>query len=300
MKTMLLAFLASLAAGTFGQDALTLDLWAGKPPGFQVEGGPERDTSQPGKGLVAGKPVIRTGFVSTPQIVVYAAPAEKANGTVVVVCPGGGFNILAWDLEGTEVAAWLNSIGVAAAVLKYRVPTASLKEKKWEPPVQDCQRALSVVRSKAADWKVNPERVGVLGFSAGGTTAGFCAMKAGERLYEAKDDADKQPCHANFAVLVYPYLLWDAKTSSFPDVVKVSEKMPPVFFAHANDDKLVMDSLQFFLLLKAAKVKGCEMHIYDSGGHGFGMRTADPCSTWPKRCEEWMNKQGFLKSDAAK
>ncbi len=282
-------------------DPMTLDVWTGKPPGFQVEGGPEKDTSTPGKGETGGRPVIRLGFVSKPQIVVYAPPKDKANGTAVVICPGGGFNILAWDLEGTEVATWLNSIGVTAAVLKYRVPTSVLKEKKWEPPVQDAQRAISLIRSKAAEWGLNPERVGTLGFSAGGTTAGMTATKNGSRMYDAQDDVDKQPCHANFAVLVYPYMLWDDKKNAFSDGVEITEKTPPMFFAHAaNDGVNCENSIQTFLALKRAKVKGSELHIYESGGHGFGMRdVGNACTTWPKSCEIWMGKRGLLAKTTA-
>lgn len=298
MKLPVLGICAAASSTLFAQEpAATLDLWPSKPPGFQVEGGPERDTSTPGKGMTGGKAVIRLGFVSKPQIVVFSPPKDNSNGTAVLVCPGGGFNILAWDLEGTEVAAWLNSIGVTAAVLKYRVPTASLKEKRWEPPVQDAQRALSLLRAKAAEWNINAERIGTLGFSAGGTTACLAAAKTGARSYDAQDDTDKQPCHANFSVLIYPYILWDDKKLALADTIAVTEKYPPMFFAHAADDKINCEnSVQMFLALKRAGVKGAELHVYESGGHGFGMRTPDPCSTWPKRCEEWMGKRGLLKN----
>ena len=277
------------------EPAAMLDLWPGKPPGFQVVNTPEKDMSKPGEGMTGGRAVIRLGNVSKPQIYVFQPPVEKRNGTAVLVCPGGGFNILAWDMEGTEVAEWLNSIGITAAVLKYRVPTASLKETKWEPPVQDAQRALSLMRAKAAEWGVKPEQIGTLGFSAGGTTACLAATKLDKRLYDAQDDTDKIPCHANFAVLVYPYILFDDKTGKLSDNVEVSEKTPPMFFAHAGNDGITCEnSIQMFLALKKAKVKGSELHIYESGGHGFGMRTPDPCSTWPKRCEEWLAKRGLL------
>lgn len=278
-----------------GAEPTVVDLWPNKPPGFQVTQTPEKDTSEPGKGMTGGRAVIRLGNVSKPQIHVYLPPVEKRNGTAILVCPGGGFNILAWDLEGTEVAEWLNTLGVTAAVLKYRVPTASLKEKKWEPPVQDAQRAMSVLRAKAGEWGLKAEQIGALGFSAGGTTAGLTATKLDNRLYEAQDEIDKTPCHANFAVLVYPYILFNDQTQKLSDNVEVSEKTPPMFLAHANDDKInAENSIQVFVALKRAKVKGSELHIYESGGHGFGMRTPDPCSTWPKRCEEWLGKRGLL------
>ncbi len=286
---------------TFAVNAIeataTLDLWPGKPPGFQVEGTPEKNASTPGKGETGGRPVIRLTNVSKPQIVVYAPPKDKANGTVIVVCPGGGFGILAWDLEGTEIAEWANSIGVTAAVLKYRTPTSSLKEKKWEPPVQDAQRAISLIRSKATELGINPDHIGTLGFSAGGTTAGLTATKNGARMYEAQDDIDKLDCKANFAVLVYPYILWDDKEKKLSANVEVSATTPPIFFAHAADDKISCEnSIQLYLALKNAGVKGSELHVYESGGHGFGTRdVGNPCTTWTKRCEEWLNKRGMLK-----
>ena len=274
----------------------TFDLWSAKPPGFQVESGPERDTSEPGKGMTGGRAVIRLGHVSKPQIVVYAAPKDKANGTAVLVCPGGGFNILAWDLEGTEIAEWLNSIGVTAAVLKYRVPTASLKDKKWEPPVQDAQRALSLMRSKAADWGLALDHIGALGFSAGGTTAGLAATKNGARMYDAQDDVDKLACNADFAVLIYPYILWDDKKNVLSEPVEVTAKTPPMFFSHAlNDGVNCENSIQLFIALKRAGVKGSELHVFESGGHGYGLRdVGNACTSWPKRCEEWMHKRGLL------
>jgi acetyl esterase/lipase len=298
MKLAALLFMAVLTAPTRAIEATTkFDLWPGNPPGFQVIGGPERDTSTPGKGETGGHPVIRLGFVSKPGISVFLPPKEKRNGTTLIVCPGGGFNILAWDLEGTEVAEWLNSIGVTAVVLKYRVPTASLKEQKWEPPVQDAQRAVSLVRSKAAEWGINPEHIGVLGFSAGGTTAALTAVKNGTRLYNPEDEVDKQACNANFAVLIYPYILYDDKKSTLSENVEVKKETPPMFFAHAANDPINCEnSIQMFLALKKAGVKGSEMHIYESGGHGFGMRdTGNPCTTWPKRCEDWMRMRGYLK-----
>ena len=275
----------------------TLDVWPGKPPGFQVEGTPEKNISKPGQGETGGRAVIRLTNVSKPQIVVYAPPKDKLNGSVLVICPGGGFGILAWDLEGTEIAEWANSIGVTACVLKYRTPTSSLKEKKWEPPVQDAQRAISLIRSKATEWGINPDHIGTLGFSAGGTTAGLTATKNGARLYDAQDDVDKLDCKANFAVLVYPFILWDEKEKKLSPNVEVSAQTPPIFFAHASDDKISCEnSIQLFLALRNAGVKGSELHIYESGGHGFGTRdTTKPCTSWPKRCEEWMDKRGLLK-----
>lgn len=270
-----------------------IDLWSGKPPGYQVEGGPERDTSGPDAGKVAGRSVIRLGNVSKPQVHVYPAPKDKANGTAVVICPGGGFNILAWDLEGTEVAEWLNSIGVTAAVLKYRAPTAKA-DPNWLPPAQDAQRAVRLLRSRASEWGVDPAKIGLLGFSAGGRTAAMAALKSGENLYEAADETDKTPAEADFVVLVYPAYLMDESGKLKPEV-KVTEKSPPAFLVHAYDDPVTpKSSVQLFLAYKDAKVPA-ELHVYDTGGHGYGLRpTERPVTLWSKRCEEWMASRGLL------
>lgn len=275
-------------------EPVVVDLWPGEAPGFKVDGGPERDTTGPDGGKVAGRSVIRLGNVATPQIHVYQPPAEKRTGASVVICPGGGFHILAWDLEGTEVAEWLNSIGVTAVVLKYRVPTAK-HDPKWLPPVQDAQRALSVVRSRADEWQLDPERVGILGFSAGGSTAAMTAVSA-ERRYEPLDAADEASCKPDFLVLVYTAYLVDESGELRPEVT-VSKESPPTFLAHAYDDPVTpKSSVEFFLALKDAGVPA-ELHIYDTGGHGYGLRkTEQPVTTWNDRCAEWMKSRGLLKA----
>jgi len=277
-----------------------LDLWPGQAPGEVKANGPEKDTSKPGEGLVAGKPLIRLGNVTKAQIHVFLPPKEKANGTGVVICPGGGFSILAWDLEGTEVAEWLNSLGVAAVVLKYRVPTSGL-ENKWLTPVMDGQRALGLVRSHAAEWNINPARVGVLGFSAGGHVATRLALDFTERRYPAVDTADQLPLRPDFAVLVYSAYAYDEKAGRLREDVTVPKNAPPLFFVHAFDDPIpVQNSL---LLAAEAKKSGvpAEVHVYDTGGHGYGLRPQPdkPVTTWPARCAEWMARNGWLQPAAA-
>ncbi len=275
-------------------EPVVLDLWPDKPPGYQVTGGTERDTSGPDAGRVADRPVIRLGDVSKPQIHIYRPAEGKANGTAVVVCPGGGFNILAWDLEGTEVAEWLNSIGVTAAVLKYRTPTGKA-DPSWLPPTQDAQRAVRLVRGKADDWKLDPKRIGVLGFSAGGKTAAMTALKGNERLYEAIDGFDENPGRPDFAVLIYPAYLVDDDGKLRPEVV-VTKDAPPTFLAHAFDDPVTpMNSVGLFAALKAANVRS-ELHVYAAGGHGYGLRLVGelPVTTWPQRCADWLGSQGLL------
>jgi acetyl esterase/lipase len=283
-----------IATASQAAEPVVVDLWPQGAPGFKVEGGPERDTSGENSGKVAGRSIIRLGGVSTPQIHVYQPPADKRNGTSVVICPGGGFSILAWDLEGTEVAEWLNSIGVTAAVLKYRVPTAKA-DPKWLPPVQDAQRAISVVRSHADEWQLDPQRVGLLGFSAGGCTAAMTGV-SNERRYEASDAADKLSSRPDFLVLVYPAYLVEESGELRPEVT-VSKNTPPTFLAHAYDDPVTCkSSVEFFLALKNAGVPA-ELHIYDMGGHGYGLRKTElPVTTWSDRCTEWMKSRGLLKA----
>ncbi len=292
-----MAFLLALAfaTATLAAEPTVVNLWPGKAPNETKELPPEADTTKPGGGTVAGKSVIRLGNVSTPQVHIYRPAADKDTGVSVVICPGGGHNILAWDLEGTEVAEWLNTVGVTGIVLKYRVPARD-PMKRWIAGVQDAQRAMSLVRSKAEEWKLDPKRIGILGFSAGGEVAGLTALMPGERQYEAGDDIDKISSRPDFAVLVYPAYLAMKDQAKLRDDVKVTKDAPPMFLVHAyNDGVTPMTSLLLATELKKVGVPA-EIHMYATGGHGFGLRATDePSSQWPKRCEEWMKRTGILK-----
>jgi acetyl esterase/lipase len=275
---------------------VVVKLWPGKPPGPQaLVDGLERDRQKPEDRRIAGRTVMKLGNVAHPEMHVFVPPREKANGAACVVCPGGGFSILAWDLEGTEVAEWLNSFGVAAVVLKYRVPTRQHGWPRiWQGPVMDAQRALSLVRSRAMMWRVDPKRIGILGFSAGGATAALTAVKKGDRLYEPLDEADKQSCAANFAILVYPGGITDPE-DKLREEYRVDTNTPPMFFAHAADDRVKCEgSAQLFLALKKAKVPA-ELHIYRDGGHGYGLRADWPRVThWPREARGWLHDLGLL------
>lgn len=269
----------------------TLNVWPGEVPGEKGQIGAENlRLPEPG----AARPVKRYENVSQPTLTLYKPAAELDTGAAVVVCPGGGYNILAWDLEGTEVAEWLNSIGVTAIVLKYRVPRRADLPKHLAP-LQDAQRALSIVRSKAAEWKIDPRRIGILGFSAGGHLSAAACTNFDQRQYEPVDAADQASCRPDFAVLVYPAYLNEGDRLS-PEI-RVTEQTPPIFFAHAGDDRIGPEnSIALYLALKQAKVPA-ELHVYASGGHGFGLRPSEhPCSTWPESCERWLRSQGWLKA----
>jgi acetyl esterase/lipase len=273
---------------------LVLDVWPDRPPGSNPELPPEGDTTKPGDNLIAGRPVIRLGNVSTPTISVFRAAPENETGAAVLICPGGGHHILAWDLEGTEVAEWLNSIGVTGIVLKYRVPFRN-PDRRWEAAVQDAQRAMSLVRSRAEEWKIDPHRIGILGFSAGGETAALTALFGGERQYVAINDVDDVPSRPDFAVLVYAGGLVERDNSRLREHVRVTKESPPMFLVHAFDDNVSpQHSLLLFLALKEQNVPS-ELHVYHTGGHGYGLRRTDqPVTAWPERCEAWLRASGWL------
>ena len=292
--TMLWTLGGCFASVAQAQEPPVFELWPAEPPGETKKLDAERDFTQPKDNQVAGQRVMRIGNVSTPTLTVYRPTEAKANGTAVVICPGGGHHILAWDLEGTEVAEWLNSIGVTALLLKYRVPFRN-PDKRWEAAVQDAQRAVSLARHHADEWKINPDRIGILGFSAGGQTAGYTCVLHRDRQYPRVDAMDDVSCRPDFAVLVYPAWLVKKDNSALEDVVQVDEETPPMFFAHAWDDPIrVENSLLMGTALKKAGVP-CDVHVYAHGGHGFGLRpTKNPCTQWPQACEQWMQRNGWL------
>jgi acetyl esterase/lipase len=288
-----LAVLLAWAASGQGAERPVLDVWPGKVPGEKGDIGPEKvQPDRPGQ-----KKVKRITNVSKPTLTVFRPAKEKDTGAAVVIAPGGGYSILAWDLEGEEVAAWLNSIGVTGIVLKYRVPRRPDQPRDRPPigPLQDAQRAMSLVRSKAKDWGIDPNRIGILGFSAGGHLAASVATNFDRRAYEAVDDIDKVSCRPDFAVLVYPAYLIQKGTSKLNPEIRVSKDTPQTFLAHAGNDGVdARNSVFFYLALKEAKVPA-ELHVYSTGGHGFGLRPGMPAATWPKRCEAWLRVQGILK-----
>jgi acetyl esterase/lipase len=295
----LIAALALARPGPAAENPLVVDVWPGKVPGENQPIGPERFLDQkPGD-----KPVKRLTDVSKPTLTVYRPAKDKATGAAVVICPGGGYHILAWDLEGEEVAAWLNSLGVTGIVLKYRVPRRPDQPKDKPPlgPLQDAQRALSLVRSKAQDWDLDPKRIGILGFSAGGHLTAATATCFEKRAYEPIDAIDRVSCRPDFAVLVYPAYLVDGGKKQLAEDIHVTKECPPMFFVHAGDDGVpVENSVVMYLALKRAGVPA-ELHVYASGGHGFGLRPSQhPCTTWPERCADWLQNLGVVKSRAAR
>jgi acetyl esterase/lipase len=267
---------------------LTLPVWPQSPPGAQPNAGPEIDTTTAKDNLIAGKPLIRLGNVSASTLTLYA-PASKNTGAAVVVFPGGAYRILAIDLEGTEACEWLNSVGVTCVLLKYRVPDSGPYPKS-SAALQDAQRTVGIVRSHAAEWHIDPQRIGVLGFSAGAHLAAALSTHFDQRLYDPIDAADQVSCRPDFAVIIYPGYLAIAEQNFAPNTeIHVTEATPPSFIVQAEDDSVhVENSTVYFLALKNAKVPA-EMHLYAQGGHGYGLRrTALPVTAWPQLVETWL------------
>jgi acetyl esterase/lipase len=269
----------------------TIAIWPGSVPDPVPTKGPEADTSTAKDNLIAGKPLMRLGNVSIPTITLYS-PTGDNTGAAVVVFPGGGYNILAIDLEGTEVCDWLNAKGITCVLLKYRVPNTGPYMTKSPAALEDAQRAVGLVRSHAAEWKIDPNRIGVLGFSAGAHLAVALSTHYDKRLYPAIDAADQQSSRPDFAVIVYPGYLADAE-NSFLDKLDIhpTAQTPPSFIVQAEDDPVhVENSTAYFLALKNAKVPA-ELHLYSQGGHGYGLRPQAnwPVTTWPGSVEIWLH-----------
>ena len=278
-----------------------LPLWPGTPPDALPVQGPEYvATTTDDK--VAGKPYLYAGNVTQPTLTVYAPPGMNG-GAAVLVIPGGGFEILAMDLEGTEVCDWLNSRGITCVLLKYRVPS---KPYDWHcdcrpdnltvptQSLEDVQRAMGVIRLHAQDWHVDPHRLGVIGFSAGGYLVAEISTHFGRRLYAPVDAADRESCRPDFAIGIYPGHLATDQGRLNPNVT-VTKGTPPTFLLQAEDDHVDgMQSPVYYAALAKAGVP-VEMHLYAYGGHAFGLRrTKEPITAWPELVDTWLRGLGVI------
>jgi len=306
-RVLFLAAVASISTSLYAQKPAwqpapghtTLALWPHGAPGAQANPGPEIDTTTAKDNLIAGKPLMRLGNVSSPTLTLYT-PAGNNTGAAIVVFPGGGYRILAIDLEGTEVCEWLNSAGITCVLLKYRVPDSGPYPKS-SAALQDARRALGIVRSHATEWHIDPQRIGVLGFSAGAHLAAALSTHFEQRLYDSVDAADQVSCRPDFAVIVYPGYLAIAEQNFAPNAdIQVSDKTPPSFIVQAEDDPVhVENATVYFQALKNAKVPA-ELHIFAEGGHGYGLRrTALPVTAWPKVVESWLGTIQVLPASAS-
>ncbi|MGH9604536.1 MAG: alpha/beta hydrolase [Terracidiphilus sp.] len=258
---------------------------------------PEANVTTPQDHMVAGQPVIRLGNVSKPTITFYK-PAGKNTGVGILVFPGGGYRYDAIDIEGTEVCQWLNSIGVNCILLKYRVPDTGPYPKS-AAALQDAQRAMGLVRLHAAVWGIDPNRLGVMGFSAGGFLSAAIANIYEKRVYEPADAADKLSCRPDFSVVIYPGYLALAEKDFAPNpAIQPTANTPPTFILQAENDPVhVENSVVYFMEVKNAKVPA-ELHIYTQGGHGYGLRkTGLPIANWPSLVDTWLHTIKMLPAE---
>jgi acetyl esterase/lipase len=318
MKTLLAALCVAFAAGGASAETPVWEpspghaqtpIWPGAAPDAQPAAGPEYATT--GGALIGGRTVVGVENVSQPTMTVYA-PKEKNTGVAVVVFPGGGYIDLAIDLEGTEVCDWLTSRGITCVLLKYRVPHSGpywderLKHHvtpKAPLALEDAQRTVGLVRFHAGERHIDPHKIGVLGFSAGGHLAAAASVHFERRAYPAVDAADAESCRPDFAVALYPGHLWNWNDAPHPTLdlnpdiaARINGRTPPTFLLQAEDDFVdnVNQSLVYYIALKDAKVP-VEMHLYAHGGHAFGLRrTKDPITDWPRLVETWLATIGMI------
>ncbi len=301
MKRAAFAMVLMCVAGPVqaGQKPRVVELWPGKAPEEPGTIGAEFQhlSKQNVKTQVEiTEPTRLITNVTRPTLTVYRCAKDKDTGTAVIICPGGGYWNLFWQIEGEEVAEWLNTLGVTGIILKYRVPRRP-DEPKGVParrPLQDAQRAVSLVRANAREWGIDPERIGIIGFSAGGHLAIATATSFEQRTYAARDDIDKVSCRPNFAIPVYSGYLKELLEKG----MKVPARTPPVFLVHGNEDLISTPehSALMYLALKRAGVSA-ELHIYARTAHDFGVRPSDrPYATRMQSCAHWMRIQGFLKA----
>ena len=262
-----------------------LSIWEGnKAPGESTrstgEALPERAADNP--------KITRIKDITWPTMEVFA-PATGANGTAVVILPGGGFNYVVPDLEGSEAAAFLNEQGITAFVLNYRTKAANAKGPAWQRPLQDSQRAIRYLRANASQWQLDPNKIGLLAFSAGGQVGAIHIGNHGD-AYKASDNIDKESARPDFALLVYPWQVGDNKTGKLMPEIQLDAQSPPTFIVHTSDDRSSsLGAVSIYTALKQADVSA-ELHVYQNGGHGYGTRHRNNSviGTWPTRAKQWL------------
>jgi acetyl esterase/lipase len=296
-------FMFALSANLFAQTKV-IDIWQGKVPGA---------IPNPDYKLIvdSSNNWIKMRNISNPMLDMYPAPAGKSNGTAVIICPGGGYWALAIKHEGSEIAAWLNSIGITAFVLKYRLPDNSMMTDKAIGPMQDAQEAVRIVRRHAKEWNINPDKIGIMGFSAGGHLASSLSTHFSEKTYEPADSTSARP---DFSLLIYPVISMDSSITHsgsrsnllgekpskelvkhFSNELQVGKQTPPAFLVHSIDDYAVpvQNSINYAMALKKFNIP-CELHMYQTGGHGYGLgRSSNTESSWPEACKKWLRARGF-------
>jgi acetyl esterase/lipase len=277
-----------------------LPIWPGAAPDAGATDGPEVSgtvvDAQGNKHLVGGKPWVYVDRVSQPTMTVYS-PVGSNTGAAIVVFPGGGYTVLAIDLEGTEVCDWLTPKGITCVLLKYRVPCVKTGPyRDCRMALEDAQRTVGLVRSRAAQWHIDPHKIGVLGFSAGGHMVAAASTHFEKRLYPAVDAADAASCRPDFAIALYPGHLARDRTFALNPDIRVTSGTPPTFLVQAEDDPVdpVENSIVYHAALRKHGVPA-EMHLYVKGGHAFGLRrTNSPITEWPELVEKWLGTIGMV------
>ena len=309
MKTksliILLFLFNSLTINTNSQ-TLTLKLWPDGIPGSK------KDPSYVENIITTGGRVTRATNVVTPDLTVFLPDPSKASGAAVLICPGGGYGTLAFDHEGNAIAAWLNDNGIAGIILKYRLPSDRIMTDKSIGPLQDAQEAMRVIRRNATVWKIDPKRVGVIGFSAGGHLASTISTHYADKVYDVKDNISARP---DFSLLIYPVISMDTTITHrgsrnnligidpternvlrFSNEKQITSDTPPAFLVHSSDDNAVpvMNSIGYYMGLQKKKIPA-ELHIFQKGGHGYGLApNGGTESSWPALCIKWMKQIGVL------
>lgn len=292
VHSLVVSFCVFIGSSVLAEEHVELEIWPGDLPAGSVEMAPKVIAK-----LESELTQERIRFVDRATLTVYPAPRETANGCAVIICPGGGYNILAWPKEGLEVAEWFNSIGVTAFVLKYRVPRRNQDRIHWEP-MQDIQRAIRFVRHHADQWKIDPGRIGTLGFSAGGHLTVMSGVQYNTKSYDRVDEADDLSCRPDFICPIYAAYLGDKyndRVAELGPLITVTKDTPPAFMAVTWDDS--MRGAQSALLFARLREQGvpAELHAYAKGGHGYGMRPSDnPVSKWNEHLHAWLKSSGFL------
>ena len=285
---------------------LTLKLWPDGIPGSKT------DPSYVEKITITEGRITRCEKVVTPDLTVFLPSPEKANGAAVLICPGGGYGVLAFDHEGNAIARWLNENGIAGIILKYRLPSDQIMIDKSIGPLQDAQEAMRVIRRNAAEWKIDPKKVGVIGFSAGGHLASTISTQYAEKVYDVKDNLSARP---DFSLLIYPVISLDTtithrgthnnllgfkpdakQVQRFSNELQINTETPPAFLVHSSDDKAVpaMNSIVYFRGLQKNSIPA-ELHIFQKGGHGYGLSPGGGTeSSWPDLCIKWLKAMGLI------
>ena len=309
MKTkslIILLFLFNALTINTNSQTLTLKLWPDGIPGSK------NDPSYVENIITTGGRVTRATNVVTPDLTVFLPDPSKASGAAVLICPGGGYGTLAFDHEGNAIAAWLNDNGIAGIILKYRLPSDRIMTDKSIGPLQDAQEAMRVIRRNATVWKIDPKRVGVIGFSAGGHLASTISTHYADKVYDVKDNISARP---DFSLLIYPVISMDTTITHrgsrnnligidpternvlrFSNEKQITSDTPPAFLVHSSDDNAVpvMNSIGYYMGLQKKKIPA-ELHIFQKGGHGYGLApNGGTESSWPALCIKWMKQIGVL------